>query len=680
MKKRKLALGLLAVAASAIGLSGCNDVTAKEGVVLELKIGGESISYTADDLFESYRVGAGYASTSFDKVYEVLIRHYYETSENVSDTVRSKIDHDAQAKVNSVLNQADTNATNNGTSYEKELETLLGANNVENIAELKEAKVYEVEKDLFETNYYSVENLNFMRDGVKADNKPMFPAVDDPETTGIDESTEADDEGYLKEKMPYHVSHILVKLDADGSLTQGQISEDDAKQIHNIVTRLAGEGATESDRESFRAIAFSGSDDTSNTSYGDLGIMDLGESYVNEFKLGVYAYDAIYNQAAEAGARTAENKARLLVEDDVTMTSDDTKSVRDYFEELGIGTIPYGAAIALGDTADLTDADGLSIHNGAAQFYPRNIIYNKYFNKHNVSVIVPNDIYYNQLKDDAATLAAIEAGVVPNIYPVNDDDGTPSAEYAALPGFQKDTTALLPKFIDKTGHEAALNNVLTDKDGRIILVVKAGSASDSGYQGIHFIAINRSALDEFGSAAEAGKAMAENAAAVDGTATLSEYYTLYAETDSNYPKDQAGNKLLTYNNFIKQDPTEYIKRRDALRSRVKGYNSNIEGYIFEGLLKEGNLTFNSNYSWLEKSISSYISTTRQNSKDSTLKSFNESWAKYAQLIEMQQSLRDAAELGLGEMLPEIAAIGFTTNAAKNETGIFAKGNIAGVNR
>ena len=680
MKKRKLALGLLAVAASAIGLSGCNDVTAKEGVVLELKIGGESIPYTADDLFESYRVGAGYASTSFDKVYEVLIRHYYETSENVSDTVRSKIDHDAQAKVNSVLNQADTNATNNGTSYEKELETLLGANNVENIAELKEAKVYEVEKDLFETNYYSVENLNFMRDGVKADNKPMFPAVDDPETTDIDESTEADDEGYLKEKMPYHVSHILVKLDADGSLTQGQISEDDAKQIHNIVTRLAGEGATESDRESFRAIAFSGSDDTSNTSYGDLGIMDLGESYVNEFKLGVYAYDAIYNQAAEAGARTAENKARLLVEDDVTMTSDDTKSVRDYFEELGIGTIPYGAAIALGDTADLTDADGLSIHNGAPQFYPRNIIYNKYFNKHNVSVIVPNDIYYNQLKDDATTLDAIEAGAVANIYPVNDDDGTASAEYAALPGFQKDTTALLPKYIDKTGAEAALNNVLTDKDGRIILVVKAGSASDSGYQGIHFIAINRSALDEFGSAAEAGKAMAENAAAVDGTATLSEYYTLYAETDSNYPKDQAGNKLLTYNNFIKQDPTEYIKRRDALRSRVKGYNSNIEGYIFEGLLKEGNLTFNSDYSWLEKSISSYIATTRQNSKDSTLKSFNESWAKYAQLIEMQQSLRDAAELGLGEMLPEIAAIGFTTNAAKNETGIFAKGNIAGVNR
>ena len=98
------------------------------------------------------------------------------------------------------------------------------------------------------------------------------------------------------------------------------------------------------------------------------------------------------------------------------------------------------------------------------------------------------------------------------------------------------------------------------------------------------------------------------------------------------------------------------------------------------MLKEGNLTFNSNYSWLEKSISSYIATTRQNSKDSTLKSFNESWAKYAQLIEMQQSLRDAAELGLGEMLPEIAAIGFTTNAAKNETGIFAKGNIAGVNR
>ena len=695
MNKRKLALGLLAVAASAVGLSGCNDVTAKEGVVLELKIGGTTVEYTTNDLFGSYRVGAGYASTSFDKVYEVLIRHYYETSAKVSNTVRSKIDHDAQAKVNSILNQADTNATNNGTSYEKELETLLNNLGVENIAELKEAKVYEVEKQMFEDDYYSVENLNYMRDGVNGENKPMFPAVDDPETAA-DESEQADDEGYLKEKMPYHVSHILVKLDADGSLTQGQISEDDAKQINSVITDLAGANATEADRKSFQAIAFSSSDDTSSTSYGDLGIMDLGESYVNEFKLGVYAYDALYNKAAETAGRTAEKKARLLVEDDVTMTSDDTATVYDYFSSLGIGTIPYGAATALAEVADVTDADGMSVNNGDAKFYPRNIIYNKYFNKHNVSVIVPNDIYYHTKANDPTVLDDIaHAKTLPDgstinentnapisMFPANDDDGTFKVDFAALPGFQKDTTALLPNYKDKTGAESALDhNVLTDKEGRIILVVKAGSASDSSYQGIHFIAINRSALDEFGSDAGAGEVLKENAAAVEGTATLSEYYTLYAETDADYPKyGQDNKKLLTYNNFIKQDATEYIKRRDALRNRVKGYNSNIEGYIFESLLKEGSLTFNPDYAWLEESISSYISTSRQNSKDSIKKSFNESWTKYAQLIEMQESLRAAAELGLGEMIPEIAAIGYTSDAAKNAEGIFAKGGIAGINR
>ncbi|MBO4540912.1 MAG: hypothetical protein J5736_02950, partial [Bacilli bacterium] len=671
MKKSKLALGLLAVAASAVGLSGCNDVTAKEGVVLELKINGESINYTTDDLFGSYRVGAGYASTSFDKVYEVLIRHYYQTSAKVSDTTRSKIDHDAQAKVNSILNQADTNATNNGTSYEKELEVLLTNNGVDNIAELKEAKVYEVEKSLFETDYYSVENLNYMRDGVNGEGKPMFPAIDDPDTPA-DESENADNEGYLKEKMPYHVSHILAKLDADGSLTQGLISEADAKQLHNIITRLAGEGATEATRESFQTIAFSKevSDDTSSASYGDLGIMDLGESYVNEFKLGVYAYDALYNKAADTASRTDANKERLLVENDVTMTSDDNVSVRDYFAGLGIGTIPYGAAVALGEVADVTDANGMTVNNGEAKFFPRNIIYNKYFNKHNVCVIVPNDIYYHTKANDATVLAEIASGVTTNIFPANDDDGTYEATYGALPGFQKDTTALLPSYVDKGGNDAALaNNVLTDKDGRIILVVKAGSASDSGYQGIHFIAINRSALDGFGSAAAAGEAMKENTAAVDGTAALSEYYTLYAETDSSYPKDSQGKKLLTYNNFIKQDATEYIKRRDALRTRVKGATTNIEGYIFQSLLKEGNLTFNSEYAWLQNSIDRYISSARQNSKDTVKKSFNESWTKYAQLIEMQESLRAAAENGLGEMIPEIAAIGYTSDAAINATGI-----------
>ena len=534
---------------------------------------------------------------------------------------------------------------------------------------------------MFEDDYYSVENLNYMRDGVNGENKPMFPAVDDPETAA-DESEQADDEGYLKEKMPYHVSHILVKLDADGSLTQGQISEDDAKQINSVITDLAGANATEADRKSFQAIAFSSSDDTSSTSYGDLGIMDLGESYVNEFKLGVYAYDALYNKAAETAGRTAEKKARLLVEDDVTMTSDDTATVYDYFSSLGIGTIPYGAATALAEVADVTDADGMSVNNGDAKFFPRNIIYNKYFNKHNISVIVPNDIYYHTMANDAGVAAEIASGVTTNIFPANDDDGTFNADFAALPGFQKDTTALLPNYKDKAGAESALDhNVLTDKEGRIILVVKAGSASDSSYQGIHFIAINRSALDEFGSDAGAGEVLKENAAAVEGTATLSEYYTLYAETDADYPKyGQDNKKLLTYNNFIKQDATEYIKRRDALRNRVKGYNSNIEGYIFESLLKEGSLTFNPDYAWLEESISSYISTSRQNSKDSIKKSFNESWTKYAQLIEMQESLRAAAELGLGEMIPEIAAIGYTSDAAKNAEGIFAKGGIAGINR
>ena len=69
--------------------------------------------------------------------------------------------------------------------------------------------------------------------------------------------------------------------------------------------------------------------------------------------------------------------------------------------------------------------------------------------------------------------------------------------------------------------------------------------------------------------------------------------------------------------------------------------------------------------------------TRKNSKDSTSKSFNTSWTKYAELIEMQEALRKASESGYGEMIPEICVLGYDSVDAQNATGLFAKGGILG---
>ena len=400
MKKAKLALGLSAVAVMALGLSACNEVTAKEGVVLTYTdASGNRIEYTANDLLGTYAYGNTAASTSFDKVYELLIRNYYKSASN---DVKSSINTDAQKKVDAILENAAKNASSNGTTYEEELEKLLDSNNVENVDELFEAKVYEVEKSRYEDDYYSDANLEAMRDGEDAKGNPFFPDVDDP--------TQADDEGYLVERAPYHVSHILVKLDADSDLTQGKISAADAKQIGYVIRALAGVNdngtaqSEESERDSFGAIANRLSDDGSADSYGELGIVDTNtvfEQYVQEFGLGMYAYDAIYNK--QTSEYRDQHKTKLLPDNDVTF-GDHDEAVLDYFKNLGIGTIPFGAAEALLTTAEITDNNGRSVNGGSEVFYPRNIIFNKYFNKHNIAVITPNEIPYNLYKDDAETV------------------------------------------------------------------------------------------------------------------------------------------------------------------------------------------------------------------------------------------------------------------------------------
>ena len=667
MKKAKLSLGLAAVAATAIGLAGCNDVTAKEGVVLTFKAeNGVTVDYTAEDLFKSVRESNTAASTAFDKVYEVLIRHYYEAPSQKS--VKASIDANAQNDVNAILDTAEKNRKQNGTTYEAELEKLFESNNVENVDELFAAKVYAREKAQFELNYYDQARYEWMRDGVTADGKPTFPSVSDPNV--------ADDKGYLAEKLPYHVSHILVKLDADSSLTQGKISKDDARQLATIVRALAGD--TTSERQTFGSIAFSNPDgDGSAASYGELGIVDkdtVTNEYVQEFGLGMYAYDAIYNKAADVtnGRRNAETKKSLLPDDSATINST-TTTASSYFESLGIGTIPYGAAIALASAAEIEDSDGISVNDGNAVFYPRNVIFNKYFNKHNIAVIVPNEIAYN-----VTSAASTEGATSVDAY---NDMGTPSATYANLPGFRVNTKNL----IDVSARNGGQNeNVLTDKAGRIILAVRAGSSGN--YEGVHFIVINRSALDEFGSTFNGTDAAAELTAKAATSATLSEYYTIYTETEGNYPNAGDADKtpLLTYNNFLKGDAKTPATRATTVKGKIKDYNKNVNTYIFESLVNSEKLQFNKygeDSSWVEDLINRYIDSKRESTKRNDTKNFNEKWVTYAEFLSYQEKQRHGGTSdtdGLGELISETCAIGYTSSDAKNGTGLWAKGGPCGV--
>jgi hypothetical protein len=470
--------------------------------------------------------------------------------------------------------------------------------------------------------------------------------------------------------MPYHVRHILVKVTAaSNELTEATISEANAKKIGTVVEELAGQGADATTRTDFGNIALTSSDDPgSGALYGDLGAMDKTTSYVNEFKLGVFAFDTLYNQMT-SDYRTA-NKATLTAPDTVKVLNNGTEeTAKDFFTageiddggtSTGIGQIPYGAAEAL-ITAAAEDGSGLESkpNKGAEVYYPRNILFNKYFNKHNICVITPNEIDYNTKTTSTFSKEAF--------------DGTYSAEYGAYPGFKTDTTNILPGFA---------HNVLTDSQGQIVLVVRAGASGTNVYEGVHFITIQRSAFDKYGhyidSANGQYKEYTSDQSATSDVPTLSQYYTTKAPGDDGYPTyTPAGGSataMTTYINLVKQDKTAYLKRRDDFVDKIKGYNSNLSTYMFQSLIESQKITFANQQ--IGDTIASYIKEKRVKTTNDAATSWEDAWRTYAEYLINQNAQRaKGVTSGKGPLISETCAIGYTSPDAQNGTGDWAVGGI-----
>ena len=123
---------------------------------------------------------------------------------------------------------------------------------------------------------------------------------------------------------------------------------------------------------------------------GDLGIMDYDTSFINEFKLGIYAYEQFYNGTDVAGSRIAvandiKTNYKNAVKDTFKLASvDDIPTVKlSVFDEL--------KAVA----KDETDENGKAVIESASLVFPRNIIYNKYLNRHAVFFIEDDSAHDN---------------------------------------------------------------------------------------------------------------------------------------------------------------------------------------------------------------------------------------------------------------------------------------------
>ncbi len=559
-KPKHLIAGFALTALTLVGCSS-NLVADNEGNIVTVTIDGNPtpVKITAGGLFDDYLTTPQGLKDYYDAVYEVVVRALFARDEQSAK--RTEYYDTARLRVNEVKDNA-KNAAKNGGNYDDELKKILDAQNVESVNELEEKFAYQEMQEGLKEQFFEGGSGAWIQNAMK---ELIEGERDADGNLVLDENNNPVYEGYLNNKLPYHVRHLLVKVGAEHSkFVEGKISKDDANKLSSVITALV----EQQDTFGLLANRFS-EDEGSAKQFGDLGIMTSSTGYVNEFKLGVYAYDALYNQDA---ALTAADKAKLKIPADAATS----------LTTLGLGEIPYGAALKLAEVREFEKSDaGKEVNEGDARYFPRNIIFNKYFNKHNISVITPNDV--------------VET----------DEVGTPNAAFAALKGFQS-----VPELGGKT--------VLTDEKGNVILVVRAGAAGS--YEGVHFIVIERSAIQD----------------TVAGVA-LKDYYTIETPGTPAFPKDGDGNDLDTFVNFLQLDAVGTKERVNKIKNEVKSFDPNINDRIFQKLVEILNVKFHD--SDLKEALDTYLGNQYSASLFTQDASLQQLWGEWIEYLENQQDER-----------------------------------------
>ena len=573
MKNTKLTVGLIACLLSVGGLAGCSKVrSSSDGVLLTYKVDGKEYPITAKDILEkSYDDSSKYQAI-YDIIYSVLVKNYFnhdytvnyygktetlgkKQMGNVTDEAygsEGSIYGKARQKVNDDLDTAQSNADANNTKYKKELETILTSKGVKTEEELFDKYVEEIQKETFEKNFYTyyVEDLKL---GAGA-------------TDGKD-SLKGFWSGYFADQMPYHVSHILVKVD-DGAGTNyanGTISEANATKLSKLLEALA------SGKDDFKEIAYNYSEDSgSRVLRGDLGIMDTSTSFVNEFKLGIYAYENLFGDVDSKA--TAKDKIKM----DTELRTKYNLAVADSFDT-AIPTISKAVFDKLGKVADVeTDKDNKPVLEGSANFYPRNVIYNKYLNRHSFAFV---------------------EGTADDVHGATATTGYHKYESGALK--------------DKVILSAKVSGVW-----RPILVVRAGS----DYQGIHFIVVNRSPYDS----------------ELNGVSQTNYYTTFYPDQKSIYPKDASGEPIKSYVNFSSSntDVSATKKRAEELASKLKSFDSDrLSKYIFKKYLEDEGVTIQQAH--LKDQLFKWIDASILKAEDEREENWSKTWTEYIDSLARQ---------------------------------------------
>ena len=520
MKKSKLSITLVTSFIAAMALSACNEVTAsKEAIVTFTPYGSkESIALITDDVYNAYRGTSSGVTKFYEKILEVLIRYQFkENNFDKGELKYSEIETWAKNQVQEQKDKAKANAKSNGTNYDDEWDSILESNNVDDTEGLKQKFIYEKEKEVMK-NWY-------------ADNTDNAEALKN-EFLGIDETGKKVDSN-VKAAMPYHIRHILVKVDeasdAQAKFYKGTVSEAQAKLLADTVSTLA------SGKYTFSQIAGMYSEDGSASSGGDVGIMTNAATsgslgMVNEFQLGLYAYDNLYDAANVADAAAADIKEGLGITDEVKAAL-----------PANAVEVPYEAFVKLGEYADVVaDKEGNKLANGSTTVYPRNILWNKYLNLHNVFVI-------KNAKTGASNFGAANAAD-------EFDNLCGSGEYdSSLKNFNAD-------------------GYLCDENGNVIIGVRS-------QYGIHFMIIEESMYDY----AELATYYSTKLPGDEGYSSDSYVGFIQSQSNEDYKKraDDVKSKITSFDATYDYRLYEYLKTQVTVKfsGAAEGLGEEIDSYI-----------------------------------------------------------------------------------------------------
>lgn len=653
MIKRKKSICLAIAALSAVSLSGCSSVTSNsEGYILTYTYNGKELSISTREIIDRYlnENRNDHAAAFYNALNEVVIRRAFEEDGPLA-SFKSTVDNNATNDVNYAKDQADED----GTSWSDYLDGQITDDSLtteEKEQEFFLQKQYERMKTTVEEQYF--ENFS------------------DYQKDSSDSTADLQDEynllygtnGYIQNKVPYHIRHILVQVDAsqDYGYSRGHISSDDAHQIYQVVTALVN-GTSFADTANLYTDDTGNEDSSTGTLNGGEYIMDSSTSFVNEFKLGIYTYDLLLS---DNGYESDTNYKTKL--DNLHIPG----SVKDTLTDFGVSWIPYDIILELERVKDQTTANGVTVNDNDEDYYPRNIYFNKYFQNRNVAFITDEALLtdnqlgyttkdYSSFTGDNWTTVGMDKRndkVSGNtVYSDVNEEGhyiTSGVQSTNLDDTQKDN-------FQEITIDGVTKNVLCDQNGNPIMVVRNQESSS----GIHFIVIERSAFDTAGGTAEDEPYKA----------TIEEYYAPvtpkeidgidpntqrpYWTTDGTFPVYTDNGVTLPKQTYVQ---TEEVRSYSDVNNTVGNYSTrvstlrtsietSIDTYdTFKWLNPDYEISLNDIAGQdIQSMVETYINKETRASEDTAAQSLEDSWMSYANSIVQQNRQRQYM------LLPEVLA-------------------------